>query len=136
MSQPHVIERDQVGSTTEGKKRSDEQPVLVPVEKLGAGAKTVIAAIGLACVATIQFVTLRSDLSANNKDLKVLSDKVVEIEKSLKSFDRLSQLQFDIIDLRKNGSDGLKTTEEKLQKLTHDFELHIATTTSRTGNAP
>lgn len=102
----------------------------VPVENLSAGYRTVISIICATFVVALGWVTIRGDLMANSKEISLLSKKVDRIEENLKAFDRLAQLQADISDLRKNGSDAVKALEKELYKLQEELRLHIATTTT------
>lgn len=114
-----------------------EQAPLVPVERLGAGSKTVIALCASVAAFAIGWVTIRADISSNAKDTqalslklgeveKGLSAKVDEIQKGLKAFDRLNDIQVEVANLKRNGSDNLQALSLKVDRLREDFRVHIA----------
>lgn len=98
----------------------------VPVEKLSASSHTIIAICGAVAAFIIGWVTIRADIASNNKDLTTLSKKVDRIEENLKAFDRLSDIQREISDLKKNGSENLHTLQERFTKFEMDYRLHMA----------
>lgn len=109
----------------------------VPVERLSAGSKTIIAICGAVAAFAIGWVTIRADISSNSKDTQALSLKLGEVEKGLnakvdeiktglKAFDRLNDIQVELSNLKRNGSDNLQALSLRVDKLREDFRVHIA----------
>lgn len=57
---------------------------------------------------------------------KGLNAKVDEIKTGLKAFDRLNDIQVELSNLKRNGSDNLQALSLRVDKLREDFRVHIA----------
>lgn len=98
----------------------------VPVERLSASSHTVIAICAAVAAFIVGWVTIRADISSNNKDLAALDKKVGRIEEALKAFSMLADLQREVGELKRNGSDNLHALQERFTKFEMDYRLHMA----------